>query len=452
MYDLYDECGGSRSHLVDSMTKLDPQAINWRFWIYMKYAKWAAKAFVAAILPLALFAQQPAPNVQVNFGPWTDLTTSQLVFNAGSLQAAYWVLSYQVTGFSAISLQFESATGPAGSPGAFAAFSGTVTSGVNPSTSVACGTPTNCTAVFSGIVGWVRVRLVSKTGSGTIQGTLQGYKTYQALGGNSPAGGSGCPGTVGTPCVVGGSAANGAALAGNPVLVCGSDGTNCRQFLVDGAGRLQVVGGAPSGSALNGNPVVTGGSDGTNARYILVDASGRQIVVGGAASGSPVSGNPLLIAGFDGTNARSILVDGTGFLRVGGIPAVGAAVSGNPLLMGLSDGTNSQYAFYCPNQAAFSLAAATDVVIVAGTASKKTYICHIDFAASAAGTFTVQQGTGATCGTGTAAITGAMPSITSFAMNYTPQAALHTTTNANDTCLHAGGAATVGGFVTYAQF
>ena len=128
-----------------------------------------------AILALPSFGQASSPNCNINFS-WNDVAASASFYNGGQVQCAYFVLTYQVTGFIAVSIQFESATGIAGAPGSFGAFTGTLVSGSNPSTSVSCGTPSNCTAVFSGVVGWFRVRFVSHTGNGTIQGTLQGYK------------------------------------------------------------------------------------------------------------------------------------------------------------------------------------------------------------------------------------------------------------------------------------
>ncbi len=310
-------------------------------------------------------AQQP--NCQINFGPWTDTNTSPAFNNIGAgtnNQCTYWVLNYQVDGFSAISLAFESATGA-------------VTTGVNPSTSVVCSTVANCTAVFTGTIGWYRVNFATHTGSGTIRGTLKGYITGYSLGGNSPSGG-GCAGTTATPCVVDGVTAAGSAPATSPVLVAGIDGTNVRT--------------------------------------LRTDTTGRQVAVGAAAAG--------------------------------------VALAGAPVLQGLSDGANAQNAFLCPLQAAVTIAAGTDVVIAAGAMGKKTIVCHLDFVSTAVATFTLQQGTTVMtpCDTTTAPISGAYPSILSFAADYQPTAALRTTVNANDLCLHSSATVTVGGFITYAQF
>lgn len=93
-----------------------------------------------------------------------------------------WTVAYQSTGFSAVSLTFESASG-AVSSGTFSAFSGSTVTGSNPMTSTS-GT----VSTFSGYAGWLRVKLTSATGSGTLTGVLYGYKTN--LGGGGGTGGT----------------------------------------------------------------------------------------------------------------------------------------------------------------------------------------------------------------------------------------------------------------------
>jgi hypothetical protein len=210
------------------------------------------KLLLLCLLALPVLAQQP--DCQILVGPWTDTKISAQSDNR-TTACVYWVLTYQVTGFSAISLAFESASG-ASAPGAFGNFSGTVSSGVNPSTSVACGTPGNCTATFTGQVGWYRMNFASHTGNGTIQGVLKGFKVGQALGG-APVSGAGCPGTVGTPCVVVGAVAPGMAPGtAFPVEVAGFDGTNIQPVSVNPAGNIQNQ---PIGDAtfLSGQQAVT---------------------------------------------------------------------------------------------------------------------------------------------------------------------------------------------------
>ena len=229
---------------------------------------------IFALCSVGLVAQQIAPNCTINFGPWTDTNMTPVSFN-GSTNCAYWVMSYQVSGFSAISVELDSAVGVQGAPGAFGLFQGTTQSGSNPSTATDCTTPANCSATFSGVVGYYRVAFTTHSGNGTIQGTLQGYKTYQGLGGVVPSTGSGCPGTSGTPCVVDGVTAAGSAPTTPPVLQAGIDGTNVRTIHTDTTGRPTVVGAAAAGAALAGNPVTVCGSDGTDCRPLTTDVSGN---------------------------------------------------------------------------------------------------------------------------------------------------------------------------------
>lgn len=177
------------------------------------------------------------------------------------------------------------------------------------------------------------------------------------------------------------------------------------------------------------------------------------VVVGPTAVGATPTTNPVLVAGQDNVtpNTRILKTDNLGRLQVVGAVSTGAALAGNPVLQGLSDGDNVQNALVCTQQAAITITAGTDTVIVAGSPAENTFICHIDFVSNGVSTFTIQEGTGVTCGTGTIVNTGAYPSILSFAADYSSTGALRTQAAGDDICLHASGAVTVGGFVTYGQ-
>jgi hypothetical protein len=212
------------------------------------------KKFLFVLFGSVALAQ--TPDIIIRFpsqgGTWTTPATSP--FSGGydnrNQGIFYWMISYQATNCTALSLQFESANG-ASTPGAFGAFSGTVDKGVNPNTNT-----TQATTTFEGYVSWYRVNLSSMTGVGcSVSGTLYGFRTAPAAIGGQQFGGSGCPGTLATPCDVQGLQADAAALAGNPVRVCGSDGANCRTVLVDSSGRAVGVGAAAPGAAIVGNPV-----------------------------------------------------------------------------------------------------------------------------------------------------------------------------------------------------
>lgn len=191
-----------------------------------------------------------------------------------------WRVSYQSQGFSAVSLIIEIAPDVNGVPGSWITFLvPEVTNpiqGVNPSTDTA-----QASAYFRGAPAWIRARLASATGSGTVSGVLYGCQepgcgSGMALAASSS--GSGCP----NPCPVTQSGTWNVGITGNPAVV-GPDAT---------------------GAVPTKNPLYTAGFDGTNVQPMKVDTSGRQVNVGAAVDGAAVAGAPLLTAGADGTNVR----------------------------------------------------------------------------------------------------------------------------------------------------
>ncbi|MGE3319991.1 MAG: hypothetical protein AB7I18_11920 [Candidatus Berkiella sp.] len=109
-----------------------------------------------------------------------------------------------------------------------------------------------------------------------------------------------------------GTAADGAAPVGNPVLVAGQDGTNVQSLKTDTTGRLEMVGAANDGSTPSGAPVLTAGWDGTNVQTFATDGYGSQIVTGRDAVGTPPTNNPVVIGGWDGTNVVRLRLNANG--------------------------------------------------------------------------------------------------------------------------------------------
>jgi len=137
-----------------------------------------------------------------------------------------WVFTYNSTGFSALSIQVEGAPDNNGVPGTWAAIvAPALVSGSNPSTDIAYAAMTLQTNPP-----WVRVKLVSKTGTGSIKYQLTGTAgagPVQVGAGSAggPAGGDLC-GTYPDPtvCKVNGaavpaSAAVAATNAGSQIIV-----------------------------------------------------------------------------------------------------------------------------------------------------------------------------------------------------------------------------------------
>ena len=185
------------------------------------------------------------------------------------------------------------------------------------------GPPTSATLIFNGTT-WDRVR------SGGVTGAV----------------------------MAAGAAADGAAVAGNPLLMAAQDGTNAQSVKSDSTGRLEVIGGAADAAAAAGNAVRMGGWDGTNV-YTVKTTTGGVVATGIAATGadavandalsSAVSSTPAAVGPalsafylFNGTTwdrARSGAA--TGAAMVAGPAAAAATPAGNPLLTGGSDYTGA---------------------------------------------------------------------------------------------------------------
>lgn len=299
------------------------------------------------------------------------------------------MLQYQVTGTPTISLQFEGATG-ATVAGTFAAFQGTTVAGANPSTSTTCSTVTNCVAIFSGFIPWYRITM-TLSGTGTVSGTLQGYKTYVAAGGNTPSGGSGCVGTVAVPCIVAGNVADGSPVAGSPVRVGGKDAS----------GNVQDVLTATDGSIV------------------------------------PAHGTPATADGIAGT--RTATDDASNPLYYREIPWIW-------------NGATFDRKISCPNTAAITFTAASGSLEIVGlTAANVIQICSLWFSSDTVTNITFQNGTGSNCGTGTTTIAGVMQNVLSMSIYWGADAALRVPAS-NAFCINSSATATIGGGVTYAKF
>ncbi|MGH7750600.1 MAG: hypothetical protein ACREQ5_38385, partial [Candidatus Dormibacteria bacterium] len=130
-----------------------------------------------------------------------------------------------------------------------------------------------------------------------------------------------------------GAAASGAVLAGNPVLVAGSDGTDARSIATDNTGQVKVL--------------IEGGTGGTVTADIVGHAGGVLDAVVGAA----IPANAVLIGGSEAGAIEPLLLDASGFLKVNVVAgsagnaaasATGAAAPADADYLGASDGTNLQ--------------------------------------------------------------------------------------------------------------
>jgi len=206
-----------------------------------------------------------------------------------------WTVAYQSTGFTVISLQFESAPpGTDTTPGAFVAFAGTLVSGINPNTAI-----TQASSQFSGYFPWVRINATALTGAGVIRGLLYGYRQPNVA---SVA-------ISGNVAVVGPTAA-GAASTTNPVQVGVIDTTGNVVKLVGNANGLFVQGRSAAGSIPVNNPTPIGGLDnGGTLRSFLATSIGQ------ASVSSPLTGADAVGNGSLGSMVNSA-AGGVGYLGI----------------------------------------------------------------------------------------------------------------------------------------
>ncbi len=127
-----------------------------------------------------------APDCVLTSGGATVLTavgTSAVFDNRGS-GCIDWTLTYSTFGFSAATLQINSAPNNSSSPGTAVAFAGTVLGGVTqPVTASISSTFSQGSISVSGYYPYMSFSLVSKTGTGSLQGTLYGWRRSNVSGG-----------------------------------------------------------------------------------------------------------------------------------------------------------------------------------------------------------------------------------------------------------------------------
>lgn len=129
-------------------------------------------------------------NVVPDCGPFfitfTGAIRGSSINNIASV-CSLWTLAYTANGFSALSIELDSAPDSNGTPGSWVPFAGTVATGTNPSTNIQQNQ-----ATFTGFYPWVSVNVTSVTGSGSIKAVVYGYKNSAAsTGGGGGGGGSG---------------------------------------------------------------------------------------------------------------------------------------------------------------------------------------------------------------------------------------------------------------------
>lgn len=342
-----------------------------------------------AIASIALFIgggrlMAQAPDC-VQFFTFTAVGNTATVDNRQT-GCANWTMVYESETFSAISLVFQSAPG-ATSPGTFVTYSGTVVSGSNPATNTTLGT-----TVFNGYVGWWRVRLASVTGTGTVRGSLYGYRTGFSSLIPPVAPGSSCAGTAMTPCVVDGPVASGSPPTQAPVYVAGFDGTNTQPFRTDTTGR-------------------------------------------------PIN-DPL--------GAATAQADGTSNTPT--IPFVNGVAAFLPVLNKLFNGATWDRQLACPNTVIVDDSTMGNVQIIALSGTTQVRICKMTLTTAAGVAVQLTQGTGSNCAGATANLSGLYQAVTAIAEDFIADQSPLVGIAGNAVCLNLGAGTRTTGQVSYAQF
>lgn len=199
--------------------------------------------------------------------------------------------------------------------------------------------------------------------------------------------------------------------------------TNTLAAVTPGDGITTTAYGTAPASPVIGSPILFNGTtydrarSGTTTGSMLINgagtagsAAGGVVTVQGVASMTPFLSNPGTAANWGiGATAAAVPANAmyTAFNSGGNL--VGAAAA-TPLPTRSGDGTRQVVIHPCEantqSYAPISITTATTTRIVTPSASNKTYICSLFLTSAAADNIGIVEGTGGTCGTGTAGVIG----------------------------------------------
>lgn len=327
------------------------------------------------LLGAALAFAQSAPNCNLT-NQILSVSGTGSNYNATSIKCVAWTFSYFSEGFSAVSIQVESAPDNGGVPGAFAIIPAASIIGTNPLTSTSSGSFT-----INGYFPWLRVNLTTATGTGFVNYSLIGNSYVGPS--SSVATSSTITGTV--PVI--GPDANATPSTTAPVQIAGNDGTNVRRVAVTTGGSvgignvvtgadgipntqisgtgtgaaLDLLGGAPylfNGAAWNrlrsatitNEAILTGPSGAA-----LIEHSGRFSVLSSPAAGTLATATTAGVAGQKriadcvGFAASSVVAPALTALKVNLIDGVsgGTAIATWTVAISAATGQNVAPQMYC---------------------------------------------------------------------------------------------------------
>lgn len=160
----------------------------------MKLAIFGFWMFVAPLLSQQTQPVLEQPDCALSFSLTATGRFQPNGYSNANKGCVLWMLTYQSTGFSALSLEVDSAPDSSGVAGSWGAFSGAILDGNSSSAASGPGVNPNTATdwaflMLKGSVAWISVNLTSKTGTGTIKGNLLGWRPR----GNSDTAGSVTP-------------------------------------------------------------------------------------------------------------------------------------------------------------------------------------------------------------------------------------------------------------------
>jgi hypothetical protein len=254
-----------------------------------------------------------------------------------------------------------------------------------------------------------------------------------------------------------GTAADGAAVAGNPIRIGGKDGSgNTQDIATDTAGELQV-------DVLT-LPSVTIGTFPDNEPFNVAQFGGSAIVTGTGASGAGIPrvtlSNDSSLAANQSVNVNQIGGSAvstvtTGVQKVAVADAGGNAIDGTTTRpLDAARGLVVRQPMACTAFVAISQTA--DTQLVTGTAGQRIYICALTIIANAAETVNLISGTGTVCATSPTAIYGSTTEANGMSLaanggfaNVAAQPFVRTSVDGDNLCLTQVGTSRVTGMLSY---
>lgn len=145
----------------------------------------------------------------------------------------------------------------------------------------------------------------------------------------------------------------------------GGSGAGIPRVTVANDSQVIVQGSAAAGAAVSGNPLLVAGFDGVNVATLrTVSASGINALgvasQGMGANGAAVNGNPVLVAGYDGTTTRTLKTGTDGTLLTASVDSTKASYSSSTIGLTVA-------------------ATPTDVFTISGSATKIIRILRVFF-------------------------------------------------------------------------